>query len=72
MLDNPPPKTNEFFVMVRYNLMIDNLVNESLLKEIEFQEILERTLFSKRKLYIIGSSFSKEIFRKGGKLNDFI
>ena len=36
MLDNPPPKTNEFIVMVRYNQMIDNLVNELMLKEIEF------------------------------------
>ena len=36
MLDNPPPKTNEFIVMVRYNQTIDNLVNELLLKELEF------------------------------------
>lgn len=35
-LDNPPPKTNEFIVMARYNQMIDEQVNELLLKEIEF------------------------------------
>lgn len=34
--NNPPPKTNEFMVMVRYNQMIEDLVNELLLKEIEF------------------------------------
>ena len=33
---NPPPKTNEFTVIVRYNQMIDEQVNEMLLKEIEF------------------------------------
>lgn len=33
---NPPPKTNEFIVMVRYNQMIDEQVNEFLLKDIEF------------------------------------
>lgn len=33
---NPPPKTNEFIVMARYNQMIDEQVNELLLKEIEF------------------------------------
>ena len=33
---NPLPKTNEFMVMVRYNQMIEDLVNELLLKEIEF------------------------------------
>lgn len=33
---NPPPKTNEFFVMARYNQMIEDLVHELLLKEIEF------------------------------------
>lgn len=32
---NPPPKTNEFIVMVRYNQMIEELVNELLLKEIQ-------------------------------------
>jgi len=35
-LDNPPPKTNDFIVMARYNQMIEELVNEMLLKEIEF------------------------------------
>lgn len=35
-LKNPPPKTNEFIVMVRYNQMINEQVNELLLKEIEF------------------------------------
>lgn len=30
------PKTNEFLVMARYNQMIDEQVNELLLKEIEF------------------------------------
>lgn len=35
-LKNPPPKTNEFIVMVRYNQIIDEQVNEMLLKEIEF------------------------------------
>lgn len=35
-LNNPPPKTNEFIVMVRYNQMIEEQVNELLLKEIEF------------------------------------
>lgn len=35
-LNNPPPKTNEFMVMVRYNQMIEEQVNELLLKEIEF------------------------------------
>ena len=30
------PKTNEFIVMARYNQMIDEQVNELLLKEIEF------------------------------------
>lgn len=35
-LNNPPPKTNEFLVMARYNQMIDEQVNELLLKEIEF------------------------------------
>lgn len=35
-LNNPPPKTNEFMVIVRYNQMIDEQVNELLLKEIEF------------------------------------
>ena len=34
--ENPLPKTNEFMVMVRYNQMIDEQVNELLLKEIEF------------------------------------
>ena len=34
--ENPPPKTNEFVIMVRYNQMIENLVHELLLKEIEF------------------------------------
>lgn len=33
---NPLPKTNEFLVMARYNQMIDEQVNELLLKEIEF------------------------------------
>lgn len=33
---NPPPKTNEFIVMVRYNQMIENLVHDLILKEIEF------------------------------------
>ena len=33
---NPPPKTNEFIIMVRYNQMIEEQVNEILLKEIEF------------------------------------
>lgn len=32
---NPPPKTNEFIVMIRYNQMIEELVNELLLKEIQ-------------------------------------
>ena len=35
-LKNPPPKTNEFMVMVRYNQMIDKQVNELILKEMEF------------------------------------
>lgn len=35
-LNNPPPKTNEFIVMAEYNQMIDNLVNELILKDIEF------------------------------------
>lgn len=35
-LKNPSPKTNEFIVMARYNQMIDEQVNEMLLKEIEF------------------------------------
>lgn len=35
-LKNPPPKTNEFIVMAKYNQMIDGQVNEFLLKEIEF------------------------------------
>ena len=34
--NNPPPKTNEFIVMAKYNQMLENLVNELLLKEIEF------------------------------------
>lgn len=33
---NPPPKTNEFIVMARYNQMIEEQINELLLKEIEF------------------------------------
>lgn len=33
---NPTPKTNEFIVMVRYNKMIEEQVNELLLKEMEF------------------------------------
>lgn len=33
---NLEPKTNEFIVMARYNQMIDEQVNEVLLKEIEF------------------------------------
>lgn len=33
---NPPPKTNEFIVMARYNQMIYEQVNEMLLKEIKF------------------------------------
>lgn len=35
-LNNPEPKTNEFIVMARYNQMIEELLNELLLKEIEF------------------------------------
>jgi len=35
-LNNPPPKTNEFIVMARYNKMIEEQVNEMLLEEIEF------------------------------------
>lgn len=35
-LNNPPPKTNEFIVMAKYNQMIAEQVNELLLKEIEF------------------------------------
>lgn len=35
-LDNPPPKINEFIVMARYNQMIDEQVNQLLIKEIEF------------------------------------
>lgn len=35
-LNNPPPKTNEFIVIARYNQMIDEQVNELLLKEIVF------------------------------------
>lgn len=35
-LNNPPPKTNEFIVMARYNQMIDEQVNQLLIKEIEF------------------------------------
>lgn len=35
-LTTPPPKTNEFIVMVRYNQMINEQVNELLLKEIIF------------------------------------
>lgn len=34
--NNPPPKTNEFIVMAKYNQMLENLVTELLLKEIEF------------------------------------
>ena len=34
--NNPPPKTNEFIVMAKYNQMIEDLVNEMLLQEIEF------------------------------------
>ena len=33
---NPPPKTNEFIVMARYNQMIENSVHDLILKEIEF------------------------------------
>lgn len=33
---NPPPKTNEFIVMVRYNEMVEELLNELLFKEMEF------------------------------------
>lgn len=33
---NPPPKTNEFIVMVKYNQMITEQIHELLLKEIEF------------------------------------
>ena len=33
---NPPPKTNEFINIERYNQMIDEQVNELLLNEIEF------------------------------------
>lgn len=32
----PPPKTNEFIVMAKYNQMIEEVINELLLKEIEF------------------------------------
>ena len=35
-INNPPPKTNEFIVMAKYNRMIEELINELLLKEIEF------------------------------------
>ena len=35
-ITNPPPKTNEFIVMAKYNRMIEELINELLLKEIEF------------------------------------
>ena len=35
-LKNLQPKTNEFIVMARYNQMIDEQVNELLLKKIEF------------------------------------
>lgn len=35
-LTTPPPKTNEFIVMARYNQMINEQVNELLLKEIIF------------------------------------
>lgn len=35
-LDNPLPKTNEFIIMAKYNQMIEEQVNELLLKEIEF------------------------------------
>lgn len=35
-INNPPPKTNEFIVMAKYNQMIEELINELLLKEIEF------------------------------------
>lgn len=35
-INTPPPKTNEFIVMAKYNQMIEELINELLLKEIEF------------------------------------
>ena len=35
-INNPPPKTNEFIVMAKYNQMMEELINELLLKEIEF------------------------------------
>ena len=35
--------------MVRYNQMLEEQVNELLIKEFEFQEILEKTLFKKGK-----------------------
>ena len=35
-LKNPPPKTNEFIVMVRYNQMVEEFLSELLLKEMEF------------------------------------
>lgn len=34
--NNPPPETNEFIVMVRYNQMIEEQVNEMLFQEIVF------------------------------------
>ena len=35
-LKNPPPKTYEFIVMAKYNQMLDEVLNELLLKEMEF------------------------------------
>lgn len=35
-INTPPPKTNEFIVMAKYNQMVEELINEMLLKEIEF------------------------------------
>ena len=34
--NNPEPKTNEFFIIARYNQMIENTANQIILKEIEF------------------------------------
>lgn len=36
MRNNPLPKTNEFIVIAKYNQMVENLLNELILKEMEF------------------------------------
>lgn len=36
-LNNPSPESNEFIVIARYNQMVEELVNELLLKKITFR-----------------------------------